>query len=135
MTTARRQQLDPNRPTWVHCTSRCVRRAFLAGYQFEHRKVWLEERLRYLARCFAVEVAGYAVMSNHVHVIVRLDRAVAMGWSDLEVGGRWLWVYPRKYLGDGTPVLPDEAEIAAQVKDPVRVGKWPIRLADLGWLM
>ena len=135
MTTARRQQLDPTRPTWVHCTSRCVRRAFLAGDRFEHRKAWIEERLRYLARCFAVEVAGYAVMSNHVHVIVRLDQAVAMGWSAFEVARRWLSVYPRKYLSDGTPILPSEAEIAALAKDPVRVGRWRIRLADLGWLM
>lgn len=87
MTTARRLLIDRTRPTWVHCTSRCVRRAFLAGDRYEHRKAWIEERLQYLARCFAAEVAGYAVMSNHVHVIVRLDHAVAMTWtwSDPEV--------------------------------------------------
>jgi hypothetical protein len=135
MTTARKHLLDPTRPTWVHCTSRCVRRAFLAGDRYEHRKVWLEERLQFLARCFAAEVAGYAVMANHVHVIVRLDRAVAMEWSDLEVARRWLSVYPRKYLSDGTPVLPSEPEIASAATDPVQVGKWRLRLADLGWFM
>jgi len=135
MTTARRLLLDRTRPTWVHCTSRCVRRAFLAGDRYEHRKVWIEERLQYLAKCFAAEVAGYAVMSNHVHVIVRLDRAVAMDWTDVEVARRWLSVYPRKYLSDGTPVLPSDAEIAATAKDPVVVGKWRTRLADLGWFM
>jgi hypothetical protein len=135
MTTARRKLLDATRPTWVHCTSRCVRRAFLAGDAFEHRKLWIEERLQYLARCFAVDIAGYAVMSNHMHVIVRLDRAIPMTWSDVEVARRWLSVYPRKYLSDGTPVLPSEPEIAAIATDPVLVGKWRTRLADLGWFM
>ncbi len=135
MTTARKHLIDPNRPTWVHCTSRCVRRAFLAGDRYEHRKAWLEERLQFLSKTFAAEVAGYAVMSNHVHVIVRLDRAAAMTWSDVEVARRWLSVYPRKYLSDGTPVLPSDADIAAQAKNTALVSKWRLRLADLGWFM
>jgi hypothetical protein len=135
MTTARKRLVDPTRPTWVHCTSRCVRRAFLAGDRFEHRKAWIEERLQVLARCFAMDVAGYAVMANHVHVIVRMDQAVAMRWSDLDVARRWMSVYPRTYLSDGTPVLPSEAEIAAKAKDATLVAKWRLRLADLGWFM
>ena len=135
MTTARRKLIDRTSPTWVHCTSRCVRRAFLAGDRFEHRKAWLEERLQYLSRCFAAEVAGYAVMSNHVHVIVRMDVAIPHTWSGVEVARRWVSVYPRKYLSDGTPVLPSDAEIAAMAKDTVKVGLWRTRLADLGWFM
>ena len=96
MTTARRKILDRATPTWAHCTSRCVRRAFLAGDRFEHRKAWLEERLQYLSKCFAAEVAGYAVMSNHVHVIVRMDAAMASTWSAVDVARRWASVYPRK---------------------------------------
>ena len=122
MTTARRKLIDRTAPTWVHCTSRCVRRAFLAGDRFEHRKAWLEERLQYLSRCFAAEVAGYAVMSNHVHVIVRMDVAIPHAWSAIEVARRWVSVYPRKYLSDGSPVLPSDAEIAAMAKDAVKVG-------------
>ncbi len=57
---------------WVHCISRCVRRAFLCGEGCDHRKMWLEERLRVLASCAALEVAGYAVMSNHVLAVVRV---------------------------------------------------------------
>ncbi len=67
--------LDAEKDTWVHCTSRCVRKAYLCGGRdgrWDHRRGWVEERLRLLAGCFAVEVAGYAVMSNHLHVVLRM---------------------------------------------------------------
>jgi hypothetical protein len=47
-----------------HCFSRCVRRAFLYGFdaltlrEFSHRKAWVVERLRYLAAIFAIEVCA-----------------------------------------------------------------------------
>ena len=121
MTIARSKLIDRTRPTWVHCTSRCVRRAFLCGDTFEHRRTWVEKRLEFLSRCFAVEVAGYAVMANHLHVIVRMDRESPQGWSDLQIARRWLSIYPRTYLSDGTSVLPTEAEIARHARDVQRV--------------
>ena len=40
-------------------------------------------------------MAGYAVMSNHVHVIVRMNVATAHTWSAVEVARRWVSVYPK----------------------------------------
>ena len=135
MTIARTKLLDETRPTWVHCTSRCVRRAFLAGGKYEHRKAWVADRMEMLAKCFAVEVAGYAVMSNHLHLIVRMDPAAVQAWPALEVARRWLSVYPRKYLKDGTAQLPSEAEIAMLASNAFKVALWRKRLANLGWFM
>ena len=38
---------------------------------YRHRKAWVQERLETLARIFGLAVTGFAVMSNHLHVILR----------------------------------------------------------------
>jgi REP element-mobilizing transposase RayT len=90
MPTPRKLQFNPVCPPWVHVISRCVRRAYLcgtdlAGRDLEHRKGWVEDRLRLIARSAACEVAGYAVMANHLHAVVRMRPDVAAGWSAMEV--------------------------------------------------
>ncbi len=97
MTIARRRLVEPGKPGWFHCISRCVRRAFLCGDGCAHRRDWVEERLRLLAGCFAVELGAYAVMSNHLHVVVRVDPLAAGDWTDLAVAQRWCAVYPSQY--------------------------------------
>ena len=47
----------------------------------------VEERLHHLGSCFAIAIHAYAVMSNHLHVVVQIDPAVLSTWSDDEVGG------------------------------------------------
>jgi len=60
-----------------HCINRCVRRAFLCGTDSvtgqccDHPKQWIQDRLEFLAGQFGVDVPGFAVMSNHLHVVVR----------------------------------------------------------------
>ena len=36
-----------------------------SGRNSDHRKVWVLERVKELAAVFALDVAAYAVMSNH----------------------------------------------------------------------
>ena len=45
----------------------------------------MAERLRLLAGVFAVDVAGFSVMSNHLHLVVRMVPGRAAGWSEDEV--------------------------------------------------
>jgi REP element-mobilizing transposase RayT len=44
------------------------------GWGDGHRKRWVEKRLELLANNYALSVAGFAIMDNHLHVLVRRDR-------------------------------------------------------------
>lgn len=134
MTVARSQLVDVGVTRYYHCISRCVRRAMLCGDGFEHRKQWIEQRLQVLAENFAVAVCGYAVMDNHLHLLVRLDGDQQKGWSDEEVLRRWIRVYPPKTL-KGEPIEIDQAWIDHQLKDAKKIEAMRQRLVSLGWFM
>jgi len=134
MTTARSELVDIDVTRYYHCISRCVRRAFLCGEGFEHRRRWIEDRIEMLAGHFAVSVCGFSVMGNHLHLLVRLDPATANGWSDEQVAKRWLAVYPPRTANLSKPkivkMLVDEI-----LKDEKLVAKYRRRLQNLGWFM
>jgi REP element-mobilizing transposase RayT len=111
-----------------------VRRAFLCGEGFEHRKQWIEDRLELLAGAFSISVCRFAVMDNHLHVLCRLDGDESAKWSDEEVVRRWIKVFPPK-LADGSEVEITQAWIDHQAKDAGRVSIMRKRLSDLGWFM
>ncbi len=58
------------------------------------RRSWIEHRLEELAEIFAVAVAGFAILDNHLHLLVRLDPDVAGSWSDEDVVRRWGQHFP-----------------------------------------
>ena len=136
MAIPRIQQL-PGRPVWIHVISRCVRKAYLCGGRdgkWDHRRQWVEDRLRELSGVFAVEVAAYAVMSNHVHAVVRMSPDGAAAWSAREVVERWLAIFGRHadrmaVNGRREPII----ELLAN--DATWVAERRARLADLSWFM
>ena len=80
MTRARNQLISPETTPYYHCISRCVHRAFLCGEDsltgnnYEHRIAWVIERLRELADVFAIDICAYAIMSNHYHLLLRINQ-------------------------------------------------------------
>jgi REP element-mobilizing transposase RayT len=140
MTSPRRQIVEPSTSGYYHCVSRCVRRAFLCGedaytgQSFEHRKAWVERRLLELASHFAVGVYAYAVMSNHLHVVLRTDPGTAAAWSPDGVAQRWVGVFPISV--DGVIDEQANAERARAIAaDPQRTAICRERLASLSWFM
>jgi REP element-mobilizing transposase RayT len=131
---ARSRLVDVEVIRYYHCISRCVRRAFLCGEGFEHRKQWIEDRIQLLAANFAASVCGFSVMDNHLHVLVRLDPLAANAWSDEEVVRRWLAVYPPPALDMNDAKLL-QAWVAAELKDERKVAAYRQRLTELGWFM
>ena len=104
MTRARYSQVSLDDTPYYHCICRCVRRAFLcgqddySGQDYEHRRQWVVERLALLVDVFAVDLCAYAVMSNHYHVVLRVDRERAAGWSDKAVAERWMRLFSAPLL-------------------------------------
>lgn len=78
MTVARSLQINLDHTRYYHIVSRCVRQAFLCGWdrgskaKFDHREGWLVERLK-AAAIFAIDVAGFAVLANHFHIVAHVD--------------------------------------------------------------
>ena len=63
MTRPRSSLISLTDTPWYHVVNRCVRRAFLcgrdavSGQSFEHRRGWIETRIRELASVFTIDVA------------------------------------------------------------------------------
>jgi len=109
---ARKEIVDESDVGAYHCVARCVRRAFLCGVDlysgknFDHRKVWVRDRLEELAGIFAIDILGFSVMSNHIHVLLRNRPDVSQDWSDEDVARRWWQLHPTRRNEDGTPAEP-----------------------------
>ena len=90
-TYARNKIVVEDRVGVYHCITRCVRRAFLCGedpytgQDYSHRKEWILDRMRELAGLFAIEVCGYSVMSNHLHLVLHIRPDIAEQWSADEI--------------------------------------------------
>ena len=134
MTMPRRELVDVAVTRYYHCISRCVRRAYLCGEGFTHRKAWIEARLELLARQFAVSVCGFAILDNHLHVLCRLDPGLADAWSDSDVIRRWIAVYRPSCIDVDDPAAV-QAWIDHAGQDPARVARYRQRLQNLGWFM
>ena len=96
--------------------------------------MWLEKRLEELFGCFAVEVAGFAVLDNHLHGLVRLCPERSASWSDEEVVRRWGRLFPPRGK-DRKPLAVSEAWVQQKLADVKFVAAARRRLADLGWFM
>jgi len=140
MTLPRSALVSVQSTPYYHCIGRCVRRAFLCGEDaytrrnFEHRRGWIVERLALLSSVFAIDVAAYAVMSNHYHVILRINADLASSWSVDEVLRRWCHLFAgnpivQRYLAN--PAM--HAAELARVNEFVEL--YRSRLADLSWFM
>ena len=125
-------------PIWLirdaDSVTRCVRRAFLLGEEGCDRKGWIERRLEELAEIFAVAVAGFAILDNHLHLLVRLDPDVAKGWSDEDVVRRWGRLFPPRDKTRQAVAVSDEW-VQERLKDARWVATARQRLQSLSWFM
>ena len=140
MTQARSSQISLQDTSFYHLISRCVRRAYLCGIDkydnksYEHRRQWMVNRIRFLSSVFAIDIAAYAVLSNHYHVVAHVNEAEALAWSDEDVCQRWSQLYgihplvARWQAGLCTSTAGIDSALTI-------VNKWRGRLSDISWFM
>lgn len=134
MAIARNHHLFFNEPTYFHLISRCVRRAYLCGSDkhsgkcFDHRKRWLEKRLFRLAGLFFVDLYGYAILSNHYHLVLCTRPDKMQSASDREIARRWARLFPNRNISEM-----DRIETLCQ--DQNKMTRYRQRLCDISWLM
>ncbi len=137
----RGEVIDPAEVQIVHCIERCVRRAYLCGQDpltgksFEHRRGWIRQRLEFLASCFAIDCLTFAIMNNHLHLVLRSRPDVVAGLSDEEIARRWLRLFPNRRNDDGSPADPSDADIEMIVGTPKILAQRRRRLSDISWWM
>ncbi|MFT7387425.1 MAG: hypothetical protein ACI8VC_000665 [Candidatus Endobugula sp.] len=120
--------------------SRCVRRSYLCGTDkltgqcYEHRRQWIEDRIRLLSTVFAIEIDSYAVMSNHYHIVLRIELASTENWSFDEVIQRWLCLHKGPFLiqkyQKGDPIGVAEMNVLTRIVDD-----WRVRLTSVSEFM
>jgi len=124
-----------------HLINRCVRRTFLCGVDpntgkdYSHRKQWIRDRLEELAGIFGLDVMAFAVMSNHLHVVVRTRPDLVKDWSDDEVAQRWWNLFPQRRTTTGKPETASEFELN-QIRNNVEgLKEKRKRLSSISWFM
>jgi len=140
MPKARSEQVHVETTPYYHCMARCVRRAFLCGEDrftgknFDHRKQWIVDKLKALGGVFALDICAYAVMSNHYHVVLRVNSELAKGWSTDEVIDRWHALFYGNLLVDRYR-KGEALSKAERLKLDECVANWRQRLTDISWFM
>jgi len=140
MTTARKQQICVEATPYYHCVSRCVRRSYLCGtdpvteQSYEHRREWIKQKIYALSQVYCIDICAYAIMSNHYHLVLHVNREQALELSCQEVIERWqqdhkLPVLVTRWLAGQ---LTSKAENAACMEI---VESWRSRLWSLSWFM
>ncbi|WP_076416718.1 transposase [Shewanella sp. UCD-KL12] len=140
MPRSRRTQISIEDTPYYHCCSRVVRRAFLCGddkytgKNYDHRRGWVETQILKLTEVFAIDVAAYAVMSNHLHVVLYIDIEKANNWTEREVAEQWHKCFKGSEITQrfikGEVI---EDYLVAQLKH--LIATYRSRLSDISWFM
>ena len=94
----------------------------------------MEARLHELAGVFCIDVCAYAVMSNHLHVVLHINENKALSLSFDGVIKRWHQIFSgnllsQRYLKEETLSESERLLLGENVET------WRARLSDLSWFM
>ncbi len=145
---SRAEIFDPSEIVAVHTMARTVRRCLLlgddpySGKNFDHRKGWIEDKLKLLAANFGIDLLAFSCLSNHFHLVLRSRPDVVATWDDTEVARRWWTLCPQRKVKRemngqvvAVPAEPTEWDLNSIRNDPVKLAAVRSRLSNISWWM
>ena len=84
----------------------------------------------YLSQIFFIGVYAYAIMDNHMHIVIETKYTVADSASAEDVAFRWLYLHPKKKDKFGQPIPPTKKEIEDFIKNNEEVDITRAKLRD-----
>ncbi len=137
----RRETVSSTEPGVYHCHS-----GFTQGFEFMgkdpvakkfrgHRRQWVIDKCRKLARAFPVEIISLTVRAHCYDMVIHFDPTVAREWADREVVEHWSSYYVlRRDEAEKRRELTEE-DFKEILRDRKQVARWRERLCHLGELM
>ena len=106
----------------------------LSGRSYEHRRGWIVDKIKALSAIFCINICAYAVMSNHYHLVLKIDVDKAKSLTQKDIINRWCQItkghaVATKYMNgdaliDGERILLDGL-----------ITQWHERLSSISWFM
>jgi len=138
MTLARKQLISIEDTPYYHIVSRCVRRAFLcgkdkySGKSYEHRRGLIVDRVKFLSSVFNIDICSYAIMSNHYHLVLKLNDT--KDWSIHQVLANWSSLCNLPYLCQ--KFLDKQVIDKAEMREVLKLtNEYRNRLMSISWFM
>jgi REP element-mobilizing transposase RayT len=92
------------------------------------------DRLTEIDAVFCIDVCAYAIMSNHYHLVLYINKDEVDGLTDLEVIERWHKIYGCPEVIErfvkGEDLSKEHYCLIAEI-----INKWRQRLEDISWFM
>lgn len=140
MTKPRSQQISLDATPFYHCVTRCCRHAFLCGKDkltgrsYEHRRHLIEHDILRLSSIFFIDVAAFAVLQNHYHLVLHVNRQGCIDASSRCIVRRWHSLFSgtdssHKFM-KGEALEPHERQ-----QLDVLIDTWRSRLHNISWFM
>ncbi|MGF1764931.1 transposase [Aliivibrio kagoshimensis] len=140
MTVPRSQLICSEATPYYHIVSRCVRRSYLCGVDavtqqsFEHRRGWIEDKLKELSTVFCIDICAYAIMNNHYHLVLNIDGDGAKNLSEEEIVERWCALHEMPVLIQRYMSQQHTCTATIEVCQHI-IAEWRERLASISWFM
>ncbi len=95
------------------------------------------QRLEFLSHHFGIDVISFAIMRNHMHLLLRSRPELIAAMSDREAAFRWKSLLQprarRSRFGDVDSNAICEKDLASITCSPARIAKVRADLSDLGF--